>query len=404
MHFLPILSTLRRHRTAALLIILEIALTCAIVSNAVFVIAQRLHRMDRPSGVADDEIVRVRMDGIGKADDANALTQQDLAALRAIPGVKAVAATNQVPFGGSSWNSGIGLAADGSNTFSAAMWLGSNDLVETLGVTLVQGRDFTADEYVDFEAVGGSTAIPAIILTRALAERLYPAGTALGKPVYVWGGAPLTIVGVIDHLARPNEGAGPQVSEYSMILPVTVSYETGGMYLLRTEPARKAAVLAATEAVLNRVSPNRIIRDKMTFAEVRADRFKADRAMAWLLVVLSALLLVITALGVVGLASFWVQQRTRQIGIRRALGATRRDIVHYFQLENFILTTIGIGLGMLLAYAINMALMKKYELPRLPAMYLPMGALVLWALGQLAVLGPALRAALIPPATATRSV
>ena len=126
--------------------------------------------------------------------------------------------------------------------------------------------------------------------------------------------------------------------------------------------------------------------------------------MAWLLVGVSLALLVITALGVVGLASFWVQQRTRQIGIRRALGATRGDIVRYFQVENLILATAGIVLGMALAYAVNLMLMHKYQVARLPAEYLPIGAALLWALGQVAVLGPALRASLIPPAIATRTV
>ncbi len=126
--------------------------------------------------------------------------------------------------------------------------------------------------------------------------------------------------------------------------------------------------------------------------------------MAYLLAGVSVALLVITALGVVGLASFWVQQRTRQIGVRRALGATRGDILRYFQLENFILATAGIALGMALAYAINLWLMHSYQVARLPAGYLPVGAVLLWMLGQLAVLGPALRAAMIPPAIATRTV
>ena len=116
------------------------------------------------------------------------------------------------------------------------------------------------------------------------------------------------------------------------------------------------------------------------------------------------LLLVVTALGIVGLASFWVQQRTKQIGVRRALGATRSQILRYFQTENFLLATIGIVLGMLMAYGINQLLMDRYELPRLPALYLPVGALALWLLGQIAVFGPARRAAAVPPAVATRSV
>ena len=99
-----------------------------------------------------------------------------------------------------------------------------------------------------------------------------------------------------------------------------------------------------------------------------------------------------------------VLQRRKQIGIRRAIGATRADILHYFQTENFLIVSGGIVLGMALAYALNLVLMTHYELPRLPLHYLPIGALVLWALGQLAVLGPALRAAAVPPVVATRSV
>ncbi len=140
-----------------------------------------------------------------------------------------------------------------------------------------------------------------------------------------------------------------------------------------------------------------------TMQALRAEYYQAQRSMVWLLVGVIVALLVVTALGIVGLASFWVQQRTKQIGIRRALGATRGQILRYFQTENFLLATIGIALGMLLAYAINQLLMSKYELPRLPLFYLPVGAITLWLLGQFAVFWPARRAAAVPPAVATRS-
>ena len=73
-------------------------------------------------------------------------------------------------------------------------------------------------------------------------------------------------------------------------------------------------------------------------------------------------------------------------------------------MENLILATIGIVIGMGLAYGINLWLMQKYQVARLPAEFLPIGALLLWMLGQVAVLGPALRASMIPPAIATRTV
>ncbi len=405
MHFLPILSTLRRHRTAATLIVLEIALTCAIVCNAIFVISDRLDRMNVESGVAEDELIRIQIAGIGKDLDGKALTAQDLTALRGIPGVKSAATVNMVPFGGSSWNSDLSTIPDDPSGLNVGLYLGSKDLIKTLGVQLTSGRDFLPGEYVEFEDVQKGTArMPATIITQAVADRYFPGQDALGKQLYAWGKEPQTVIGIVDRIARPNQFGNNTAVYNAVIVPIDASYTVAGNYVVRVEPGQQATVLAAVDATLNKVNASRIIHERQTFGEIRTKFFRQDRAMALLLVGVTLALLIITALGVVGLASFWVQQRTRQIGIRRALGATRRDIVHYFQLENFILATLGIVLGMALAYAINLWLMDKYHVPRLPAVYLPIGALLLWGLGQIAVLGPALRAALIPPAIATRSV
>lgn len=407
MHFFPILSTLRRHRTAAALIVLEIALTCAIVCNAIFLIRDRVVRMERPSGVVEDELLLVRITGIGTQSDAAALTAQDMIALRAIPGVRFAASTNMVPFGNSSSssNTDVSTVYDDTHGTSAGVYFGTAHLLDTFGVKLIAGRDFTPDEYVDLEAaLANGVHIASVIITRDLAERWFPGKSPLGQAMYVYGKEPQIVVGVVDRLARPKDVQG-ELAGYAVVLPVRAPYTQGGdNYVLRVDPTRKGEVLAAVGPTLDRVSPSRIILDRQTFAEVRQDFFKADRAMAYLLIGVSLALLIITALGVVGLASFWVQQRTRQIGVRRALGATRGDIRRYFQLENFILTSAGIVIGMALAYAINLWLMQKYEVARLPAEFLPVGAGLLWILGQIAVLGPAMRAATIPPAIATRTV
>jgi len=406
MDFIPIISTLRRHRTASILIILEIAFTCAIVCNAVFVIRQRLAAMDRASGVVEDEIVRIQIAGIGKKTDPGVVTRQDLEALKAVPGVKSVAVTNMVPFGGSSWNTSVSTIPDDPHApINVATYMGSRDLIETLGAKIIAGRDFNPEEYIEYTGGGSNVRIPSILITKGVAERMFPGETnVVGKNLYVWGKDPSTIVGVIDTLARPNDFQGPVGFTYALVMPLDVDFTVGGNYLIRCDPTRKAEVLAAAEAALKKVDPVRLVMKRQTFAEVRKDHFTEDRAMAWILGIVSISLLVITALGVVGLASFWVQQRTRQIGVRRALGATRGDILRYFQTENFILATAGIILGMLLAFGINLWLMGKYQVDRLPAEFLPIGAGMLWFLGQVAVLGPALRAAAIPPAIATRSV
>ena len=407
----PILSTLMRHKTAAALIVVEIALTCAIICNALFMISDRLSQVREVSGIAEEELVRVQISGIGSDADQVARTRTDLASLRAIPGVKDATVLNQVPFVNSSWNSGVRLQQEQQqSTLNATTYMAEDQFIETLGLTLVAGRDFNADEYREasdlLERTTEDGNIPATIITRSLADKLFPGEDAIGKAFYSWGDAPIRVVGVVEHLARPGGMGGPAEREYAMVFPLRPHYNLGGNYVIRTDPDRRTEVLAAAKAVLQANGADRIIQEEnsKTFEQLRREYYQAPRAMAWLLGIVCVALLLVTALGIIGLASFWVQQRTKQIGVRRALGATRGQILRYFQTENFLLASIGIALGMLLAFAINQLLMGKYEMARLPLYYLPAGALLLWTLGQLAVYAPARRAASVPPAVATRSV
>jgi len=406
MDILPILSTLRRHKVTAFLVIIEIALTCAIVCNAVFIINQRLDRMHMTSGVAEHELLEILFADIGPNKNQKARTEEDLAALRQIPGVIQVSSANQVPFGNSSWNGGIKLDRNQRvSTLNATTYTGEN-VLQTLGTQLVAGRNLQPDDYMDFDdvvraaSVKDAKGIPTVtVITQSLAQRLWPGQQALGKVIY-YADYPMTVVGVVKHLVRPAF-TDAATAEFTMVLPMRI---TQGLYIIRTDRQNRDAVLKAAIAKMKAINPHRVILKQRPWDEVRDNFFQNDRAMAGLLVGVCVALLVVTALGIVGLGSFWVAQRRRQIGVRRALGATRRNILNYFQTENFLLATIGIVLGMVLAYGINLMLMVHYELPRLPAIYFPVGALSLWVIGQLAVLGPAMRAAAVPPVVATRSV
>jgi putative ABC transport system permease protein len=194
------------------------------------------------------------------------------------------------------------------------------------------------------------------------------------------------------------------VNQFAMLFPMLPD-DSHMTYLLRSEPADRDGVLRDAVTKLNQLEPNRIIPPggARTYTQMRSDYFQRDTTMIGLLLASALGLLFVTALGITGLANFWVQQRTRQIGIRRAIGATRTDILRYFQGENFLIVSAGIVFGMALAVLLNLILMKHYELPRLPLYYLPVSAALLWLLGQLAVLGPAMRAARVPPVVATRA-
>jgi putative ABC transport system permease protein len=404
----PILSTLRRHKITAFLLVAEIALTCAIVCNAVFLISQRLQRMDIPSGVAEHQLVVLRVTNITRSLDAKSRSAEDLAALRRIPDVKQVTLTSQVPFGSSSSNSDISLDPNQKlPTLNATQYMGEN-VIRTFGAQLVAGRDFRPDEYMDFDAVLHNIDLvrnraPSLIITQSLAERLWPGESPLGKKIYT-GPVSVRVIGVVRNLVRPSLYLGDNAAQWSMVLPLRMDANNASLFVLRTDPQNRQRVLAAAVKTQRKLDPHRIILEQKTFDQIRADFFRNDRAMAGTLFGVIIALLTVTGLGIVGLASFWVAQRRRTIGVRRALGATRGDILRYFQTENFLLATIGFAVGMVLAYGINLFLMTHYELPRLPAVYFPVGAILLWLIGQIAVLGPALRAAAVPPVVATRSV
>ncbi|MBN8712557.1 MAG: ABC transporter permease [Xanthomonadales bacterium] len=399
---IPMLASLTRHRLTVLLLALQVALTCAIVCNVALMIAGRTAQMRMPSGVAEDELVMLDNASL---DGGNPLARHaaDLAALRRIPGVTAVAAVDALPFNRNNWSNGIATVPDGPPRLAATAFNGTPGELQALGLHLVAGRDFRPDEYVPMDSArdwDGINHVAATIVTRALAARLFPGEDPLGKLVYP-GDNPVRIVGVIDHLLRPMLETGDG-NEDAMLFPMLPD-EGNVTYALRTAPSQRQRVLKEAAAVLQQLDADRILRHAQTFAQLRRDYFRHDRTMLGLLLAAAAGLLLVTAVGIAGLASFWVQQRRRAIGIRRAVGASRRDILRYFQAENALIVGGGLLPGVLLALGLNLLLMRHYELPRLPLAYLPIAALALWLLGQLAVLGPALRAAAVPPVVATRT-
>jgi len=399
----PILAALRSHKTAVILLVLEIALTMAILGNLVFIVYGTLQRSHTPTGVAESQIGVIQSIGvIGQTNSGTAIS--NLAVLRDVPGVQD-ATFGMPPLWGRPQNP---LFLDALRTRPAAHvyeFFGSQGLGDTLGLHVVSGSDFTDADAPDVMDVFMGKAIAPIpaLLTESLAKRLYPNGNALGS-IFYDGSHSLRVIGLVDHLR--GEITGSTSDDDSLIYEFRVGTQNlGGTYMIRSSNAAQLPqVLRAAAAALQKANPGHVNNKVFTMAEMRANYFKSDLAAGRMLVAIILILLVVTALGVSGLASFWVQQRRRQIGMRRALGATRRDILHYFQAENFLIVSAGVLLGVAFAYALNLFLMRHFELARLPVNYLLAGAVVLWLLGQLAVLGPALRAAAVPPVVATRSV
>jgi putative ABC transport system permease protein len=398
----PILSTLVRHRIAAGLIVAEVALALAFVSNALHMIAVRLDRLHTETGLAEAELVNLDLRAIAPIEEAEALTQEDLRRLRALPGVKAVAVTSQIVFGDNSNNSGVNNQPDQRGTrSSAASYNGDEHFLAAHGLRLVAGRNFRPEEVLGASAFARepNTQVPALIVNRALAETMFPGRSAVGQPLWVFNG-PSTVVGVVESLPSAN----PSVAQnrHAMIVPLRENFR-GGTYVLRVEPALRETVIRQASALLREVDPRRSVRRAKTLQEMRDAFYAEDRAMSWLLGGVCVALLAVTAFGIVGLASFWVAQRTRMIGVRRALGATRAQIRGYFQIENLLLCGAGVLLGAAGALALSHYVIQAQGAPALPLPYLPLGAALLLLLGQAAVLAPARKAAALPAASAMRA-
>jgi putative ABC transport system permease protein len=413
---------MRRSKVRYGLIVAEVALTLAIVANCVNMIRDYRGQLAIQSGFDDDNIIRVTSRPFAAAfkEDGyldNSL-REDLAALRAIPGVVAVSNTRFLPWqgGGSSMESRP-LGSKGE-MLRNQVYNADESTLASLGAKLIEGRNFTREE-TESETLrmrqifakarpSGADGTPLektsqdIIISKAFAKLLFPPdGKALGKRTEDTDGDTYTIVGVIDRFYNPY---GWPIHEYVMFFPsYSRNFQGGAGYLVRTEPGRKAAVQASLEKALLAANPGRTVQVQQ-LTEIKARFQSRSSLLVTILSTLIVLLLFITSLGIVGLTVFSVNERTRQIGTRRALGAQRADIIRYFLLENWIVTTLGLAVGILLAFGLNVALVARVNSPRMEPSLVAAGVFLLWIAGLAATFLPALRGARVAPAVATRNV
>jgi putative ABC transport system permease protein len=405
MQVAPILSAMRRNKVGAILIAVQMAITLAILCNGLFIIQQRLALSQRPTGLDEANVFVINNQWVGNPPDLAARLSADLAALRTLPGVIDAVASESYPLSGGGWSSGVSLSPDQKeSTAQSAIYFGDEHALNALGLKLIAGRNFNSDEVT--EKLGNNDQRPpsSVIITQGLADKLFPGKNAVGLSIFM---SPerqtIPVIGVVERLQVPwNDAWARKFNDNSIIEPfmfVTPYIH----YIVRTQPGQIAAVMKAAEQKLIDVNRGRVLEKTQSQTATRAEAYQDDRGLAVILGVVCTALVAVTSFGIVGLTSYWVAQRRRQIGIRRALGATRNAIVHYFQTENLLIAAVGAVLGVALAVSLNLWMISAFEMERLHVSYAIIGAIAVLLLGQVAVLWPALKAASVPPALAARA-
>ncbi|MCH1921253.1 FtsX-like permease family protein [Shewanella sp. A3A] len=398
--FGPILRTLWRSKTGALLIVVQAALTLGIISNAAFVVHERQAYISRPTGLDEQNIFVLSVAALSDAEYNYQDVARDMQQIRQLPGVVDATFSMTSPLSNSGSSTYVQNKQDPDKPVSALADIVSSDshVLNTLGLTLAAGRFFDDAEIVTGSILGADdTAMAGIVITRSLADKLF------GKDVDPLGK-------LLDD--RPVIG----VVESAMVSYVATDYVVGvaflprfiptypPTYVIRCEPGALSQLMVKVPELLQRIEPNRIIRDVQPLTEVKAHTYRHAQSTVKMLVATMVLVACVTSLGIVGLTLLWGNRRRRQIGIRRALGASRSDIIRYFLTENLLITAVGGMVGIVLSIAVNQLMVQQYQMKALPISYILVTTVAVLILGLAAAMIPAWRSSLVSPALATRSV
>lgn len=397
---MPIIKSLWRNRTGPMLIILQLSLTIAVVSNALFVVNERIEKIEQPSGVAEEEIFTIWVRRTSPEGDIQAITEKDMEIIRATPGVINATPMSSIPLYGSGTSNALRTSLDaGAMEFNSAIYELTQHGLEALGVNLIDGRNFNANE-INFFTRNNPPEHSVTIITQDIAERIFPEESAVGKTVFM-GDLPLTVVGVVERMMSP----WPESKRaYDAIMIPIIVKEDSIHYLVRTSKGDRDRLMHALVEKLRSVDSTRSIGEEKSMAQIKREAYASDYAMIKILSFVIFLLTFVNALGIFGLTTFWVNQRRKQIGIRRALGSTKAGIMRYFMLENVLLVVFAGVVGTVIAYVNSSYMARTQGMEFLPAGYVMITVLFLLMVTLLAAYSPIRRTAQISPVEAVSNV
>lgn len=388
------------HAGLASILVIEMAVALVVFQLAWQAYSHWQDRLHADSGIDEAQVLVLAPLGAGASD---ADLQSAVSMLAGLPDVRGVARVNQVPYGGSSWNTTLAAQAHAATRQHVSTYFGDENLLSVLGAKVIHGRALRAQEMSSWEQLWRQDrSLPPVVITQQLAQRLFPGQSAVGQVMHGPTRA-LRIVGVVDRLPLPlGSLATDTPTGNAMWVPVHHESAASTRLLIRTTPGYTRAVAAQAHARLSARFPGWPREPIVTVAQLRPQTLQAERRNAITLSVCAAgaWLLTLVSLGAAGL--LWVQRGQQRISLHRAVGASRAQVRRAVRLEHLLWVTAGLVLG---AVAIH------WLLPRLALPWSAGDASVLapWLAGVLAIAitqviatVPARRAAAIEPFDVTR--
>ncbi|HEY1337540.1 MAG TPA: ABC transporter permease, partial [Bryobacteraceae bacterium] len=393
-------GTARSRRIPNLLVMLEFALSLALLAGAGLLIRSFNNLLSVDTGFRADHLLtaRILLPGTYKDPETVAFFRDAVHRIEALPGVRSASAVTFMPFGGLRPGTGFTIENRPAPPAGEAPFTEVRSVLpgyfRTMGIPLLRGRDFTERD--------GSPEHPVLIVNQTLAKKHWPNDDPIGKRITVYIGrepAPGVIVGIVaDTRDKTLDGGGaPTVYYPHPGLPISLM-----SFVVRTS-GDPAALGKAVTQVVHSLDPNQPVSDIQTMDQMLVRSVSTQRFQTVLLGVFAALALALAVVGIYGVISYSVAQRTNEFGIRMALGAGRGDVLRLVLRQGGGILLGGLALGLAGALALTRTIAGLlFEVKPSDPLTFAAVAVLLTGVGLAAIAAPARRATRVDPLTALR--
>jgi len=404
MNFRPIFLSLKRNKFMTFILVIQIAFTMGVLSSSVLVSTATLSEWNLPSGIPHNDIIRVSPEFFEQSRDVGQAIIDDIERVKQFPSVVSVTPSTAVPFTAENVVNVYLETGEDAQGHQTVIFDADESIISVLDLSLIEGRWIDENDVIRGHAEEVTENASIMMISQDMAKALFPDASAVGQTVWLSNqGEPVKIIGVYSNFMTGERLNGRGKSYHSFIRP-QVKWAEGREphYLIRMEPGVAESKLEDVVTLFYEERGRYInFPELLKRTQKRMYDGRGSRALTFL--VISGVLLLITAIGITGLTAFQVNQRKKQIGTRRALGAKKSDIIKYFLTENSIITLFGLFIGLLLTFTLTFDISAQYGQNILNLSVVLGTAALIWAINMIAVWFPARKAANVAPAIVTRT-